>query len=440
MRDSFDVAIIGAGVLGVTIAFWLSQLSNCSIALIDKESRVAIHTSSRNTGVIHRPFYLNPDKKRIFARAAQNSYFLWSDLAAQYHLPWHEVGTLEVAVQDSQLDTLVQYKDWAMKNGMDESEVELLDSSGVSKIEPLVLCAGAIYSKKDTTVNYSDLTNCVFELAKKKGVEFLGNAEVKHIEEDSNGVNLDLQNKSGLSSRISCNFMINAAGGNSIDIAHKLGLAKQYTDLHFRGDYWVVGNAFGRNISRNVYSVAKHKEFPFLDPHFIVRANGRREIGPNAMLVSGPNAYSGFSKSKAELLEKIFERPNSPKLRLFTNSQFLSLVWQEWRSSVSKKTMCERVRQFIPSLVADNLQGRGLSGVRSSLIDEHGFVPEAVTLQGRRSFHILNYNSPGATGAPAYSAYIVKKLFEEGFVIRKNSETETKNDVSWNFESASDLD
>ena len=79
MRDSFDVAIIGAGVLGVTIAFWLSQLSNCSIALIDKESRVAIHTSSRNTGVIHRPFYLNPDKKRIFARAAQNSYFLWSD-------------------------------------------------------------------------------------------------------------------------------------------------------------------------------------------------------------------------------------------------------------------------------------------------------------------------------------------------------------------------
>ena len=168
-----------------------------------------------------------------------------------------------MAVQDSQLDTLVQYKDWAMKNGMDESEVELLDSSGVSKIEPLVLCAGAIYSKKDTTVNYSDLTNCVFELAKKKGVEFLGNAEVKHIEEDSNGVNLDLQNKSGLSSRISCNFMINAAGGNSIDIAHKLGLAKQYTDLHFRGDYWVVGNAFGRNISRNVYSVAKHKEFPF---------------------------------------------------------------------------------------------------------------------------------------------------------------------------------
>ena len=158
------------------------------------------------------------------------------------------------------------------------------------------------------------------------------------------------------------------------------------------------------------------------------------------MLVSGPNAYSGFSKSKAELLEKIFERPNSPKLRLFTNSQFLSLVWQEWRSSVSKKTMCERVRQFIPSLVADNLQGRGLSGVRSSLIDEHGFVPEAVTLQGRRSFHILNYNSPGATGAPAYSAYIVKKLFEEGFVIRKNSETETKNDVSWNFESASDSD
>jgi len=438
VRDRFDIAIVGAGVLGVSIAFWLSKLTDCSIALIDKEVGVAAHTSSRNTGVIHRPFYLDPDKKRIFANAAQRSYFLWSNLAAQYRLPWLEVGTLEVAVQDSQLGTLLQYESWAAKNGMEENEVEVLDPSKVKKIEPLVQCAGAIFSKKDTAVNYGVLTNRVFELALKNGVEFIGESELRNVEENQNGINLVLRKKSGLSSIISCSFMINAAGGNSIDIAHKLGVAKEYTDLHFRGEYWSVDDAFGQNISRNIYSVARHKDFPFLDPHFIVRAAGKREVGPNAVLVFGPNAYTGFSTSKSELLKKIFERPNSPKLKLFTNSQFLSLIWQEWRSSISEKQMCERMRQFIPSLDVRRLQTRGLSGVRSSVIGEHGFVPEAITMLGKRSLHILNYNSPGATGAPSYSAYTVKKIFREGFISRKKA-SESSRDVSWDFDSASDL-
>jgi len=439
VRDRFDVAIVGAGVLGVTIAFWLSKLSNCSIALIDKEGGVAVHTSSRNTGVIHRPFYLNPDKKRIFANAAQKSYFLWSNLAKIYHLPWLEVGTLEVAIQDSQIETLFQYKSWAAKNGMGENEVEVLDSSEVTKIEPLVRCAGAIHSKRDTAVNYGDLTNCVFQLAQRNGVEFVGDSELMQVEEDSDGLDLDLRKKSGGASRISCNYMINAAGGNSIDIAHKLWVARQYTDLHFRGEYWSVEDSFGKNVSRNIYSVPKIKEFPFLDPHFIVRENGRREVGPNAVLVSGPNAYKGFSTSKSELLKKVFERPISPKLKLFASSQFLSLIWQEWRSSISKKQMCERVRQFIPSLEVGKLQSRGLSGVRSSVIDGHSFVPEAVTILGKRSLHVLNYNSPGATGAPAYSAYIVKMIFQDGFIPTKSLATEPSNEISWDFETASDL-
>ena len=121
-------------MLGVTAAFWLSSLSRCSIVLIDKEARVAAHTSSQNTGVVHRPFYLNPEKKRIFARASQKSYFLWSSIANRFRLAWSEIGTLEVAIEDSQLETLAQYFNWAMKNGMEETEVELLDATGVKSL------------------------------------------------------------------------------------------------------------------------------------------------------------------------------------------------------------------------------------------------------------------------------------------------------------------
>jgi len=436
----YDVAILGAGVLGVTTAFWLSSLSDCSIALIDKESTVAFHTSSRNTGVVHRPFYLNPEKKRTFARAAQKSYFLWSSLVKRYELPWVQVGTLEIAVKDSQVPTLSQYREWALKNGMEEKEVRVLDSAGVRDIEPMVSCAGAIYSKTDTAVDYRLFTNCIFRLAERNGVEFISNREVVNLEENADDASVFLRDrKTAAASKITCNLLINAAGGGAIDVAHKLGVARQYTDLHFRGEYWVVQDSFGQKIRRNIYSVAKHKEFPFLDPHFIVRANGRREVGPNAVLVSGPGAYKGLSSSKPELIMKLFERPNSPKLKLFTNSQFLSLAWQEWRSSISKKGMCKRVKQFIPALDSSKFQERGLAGVRSSVIDDHGFVPEAILVDGRRSLHILNYNSPGATGAPAYSAFIVKRIFQGDFVSRAESEKPALKDIGWNFETSSDL-
>ncbi len=439
-NKEFDIGIVGAGILGVSISFWLSELYNCTIALIEKEERVAFHTSSRNTNVIHRPFYLDPDKKKVFARSAEKSYHMWLKLSTLYNLPWKPVGTLEVALEDTDLNTLDKYKKWSLSNGMNEDETEVLDSSSVKRLEPEVKCAGAIFSKTDTSVSYGEFTSTIAEIASKNGVEFLGASEVKRIEETKNGVNIELENKpSKAKSSISCGLLINAAGGGSVDIAHMMSVGKNYTDLHFRGEYWVVDEPFASKIGRNIYSVAKHKEFPFLDPHFIVRANGAREIGPNAVLVSGPHAYKGLSNSKSEFIQKIFERPNMPKIRLFTNTQFLSLVWNEWRSSLSKKAMCGRVKQFIPSLDYSKLNQKGISGVRSSLINNHGFVPEAVQLKSDASFHILNYNSPGATGAPSFSAYIVSQLRGQGFLGGLKSKVSREHSALWDFEDASDL-
>src|SRR5439155_928136 len=83
-------------------------------------------------------------------------------------------------------------------------------------------------------------------------------------------------------------FRINCAGGNSIDLAHRLGVGLEYTDLFFRGEYWEIDPAYHHLASRNVYTVPRHPELPFLDPHWIIRADGRREIGPNAVPVAGP--------------------------------------------------------------------------------------------------------------------------------------------------------
>jgi len=77
-----DVAIIGGGLLGVSISYWLSSLyDNINVIVIEKESEVGMHTSSRNTGVLHSPFYLDPEKKGRLAKAAFLSHDMWKTFA-----------------------------------------------------------------------------------------------------------------------------------------------------------------------------------------------------------------------------------------------------------------------------------------------------------------------------------------------------------------------
>ena len=52
----FDIAIIGGGILGTSISYWISSIFDYSVCVIEKESSVAQHTSGRNTGVVHTPF------------------------------------------------------------------------------------------------------------------------------------------------------------------------------------------------------------------------------------------------------------------------------------------------------------------------------------------------------------------------------------------------
>ena len=406
---------------------------DCSVVVIDKEDTVGVHASSRNTGVIHRPFYLNPEKKKIFAQAAQKSYYMWKELALKYALPWYPVGTLEVATSEDQAKTLESYKVWSGENGI-EDEVELLDANGVRKLEPEVICTGAIFSRNDTAVSFGDFSNFIFEMARKNGVRLLANSRVVGIDSTNK---LKIRNKDGSQEEVSAGFILNTAGAGSVEIAHLFELGKGYTDLFFRGEYWKVDEPFASKIKHNIYSVPRYKEFPFLDPHYIIRANGTREIGPNAVLVFGPGAYEGLSESKSQIITKPLESPMMPKLKLFTSKTFLNLVWHEWRSSISKESMCSRVERFIPSINPSFLTKRGLAGIRASVIDNDGFVPEALLIDGDRSLHVLNYNSPGATGAPAFSAYVVSKLMQRGcFEGMKRHESETM----WDFAEASSID
>jgi len=405
--EKYDVTIIGGGILGTTLALWLSSIYEGRIAVLEAEPDVARRTSGRNTGVIHRPFYLHPEKRRTFARCAQVSYGLWKDYARAKRLPWKEVGTLEVATREKEVDHLKKYVDWARQNGMAQGEVEYLSADAVRKLEPAVDCLGAVWIKTDTSVDFRIFTESVKADAAAQGAQFLFGFNVRDASVEKN----ELKVRSSDGREIGTPLLINCAGGNAVDVAHQLGAGGEYTDLHFRGEYWEVGARVSGKVARNIYTVPKHPDIPFLDPHWIVRSDGRVEIGPNAVLVAGEDAYRGFATGLGQVLSKVFEPPYINKLRLFTNGEFLKLAWEEWRSSIFKGEMLKRVRRFLPWLEESDLVRPGTAGIRSSVIGPNGaFIKEALELTGIHSFHVLNYNSPGATGAPAYTAHLVNKI------------------------------
>jgi len=192
----------------------------------------------------------------------------------------------------------------------------------------------------------------------------------------------------------------------AVDVAHAMGVAREYTDLHFRGEYWQAPAQYQDLTKLSIYSVPRHPEYPFLDPHWIVRADGVREVGPNAVPVFGPYSYK-WSKNLADMVPKLWESSRTGARRMFFDRQFLSLASTELKSSLSKTAMIDRVREFLPALRPAAFTVRGTAGIRSSVIDSHGkFVPDTLILKRDSSVHVINYNSPGATGALPMAAKV----------------------------------
>lgn len=451
--EPWDVTIVGGGVLGTSFAYWLAHRYEGRIAVIEKEVDVAAHTSRRNTGVVHRPFYLDPVGRRVFARCAQVAYGMWKTYAANRRLPWHPIGTFEVATRPESVGRLDKYYGWGLANGMREDELQILSAAEVRRYEPNVRCHGAIWSKTDTAVDYEAFTKSIREDAEAAGARFLLGKEVRSAEVREDRIDLHLADggtgplyvdprrkiRASLDRArepLRTRLLINCAGGNSIDIAHGLGVGLEYTDLHFRGEYWEVDPTMHSLASRNIYTVPRHPDLPFLDPHWIVRADGRREIGPNAVPVSGPYTYRGFFDGPKELSRKLLEAPFRNKLRLLVNPDFVTLAAEEWASSVSKGVMAKRAQDFLPDLEERHLVRPGTAGVRASVVDRRGvFAKEAIELPGPRSYHITNYNSPGATGAPAYAAWTVLRLARSGSFDHLKAKAAQRSDAgAWDFD------
>ncbi len=421
MARNFDLVIIGGGILGTSISYFLSHLNNSKqIAVIEQAHNVAFHTSGRNTGKVHAPYLYNPEKKKMFAKAAFHGYDMWKKYSELKNLPFKEDGVIEISQDKKGTKVLEKYLKWGKQNGLKDKEIKLLTKSELKKIEPEIECNDALFVFRDASTDFAVFTKSLMKDSKKNGIKFLLDTKVTDIKNKNGKWKITLNHDHEISS----NFIINAAGGESIDIAHSVNVAKNLTDVHFRGEYWKAPKEYHNLTKTSVYSVPAFPDYPFLDPHWIIRVDGTCEIGPNAVPVFSPYAYKR-SENLKEFIPKILEMLGSGARKAIFDKQFQELTMKEIKSSLSKSAMIDRVKSFLPKIDSSKFTEKGTAGIRSSVIDEHGkFVPDVILMDDPMSFHIINYNSPGATGALPFSVHVINRLNEKGFFRNENDDSQ----------------
>ena len=142
--DSVDICIIGAGVIGLAIAYQLSisrKFKNKNILLLEQESNFGQQTSSRNSEVIHAGIYYpaNSLKAELCVRGKELLYAY----CKQFNIPFKRLGKLIVA-NDLETDQLLDLEQRAQENGVDD--LQLLDEGQIKKLEPTISAKTALFS------------------------------------------------------------------------------------------------------------------------------------------------------------------------------------------------------------------------------------------------------------------------------------------------------
>ena len=107
MQDEFDYLIVGAGIIGLTIAYELhKKYPNKKICIIEKEQDVALHASGRNSGIIHAGFYYSSDTLKAKFTVDGNKRL--KEFCKKHNIFVNETKKVVIAKNQDELSTLFE--------------------------------------------------------------------------------------------------------------------------------------------------------------------------------------------------------------------------------------------------------------------------------------------------------------------------------------------
>ena len=390
----YDVLIIGAGIMGMTIAYELQRAEpNRKIAIIEKEADVGRHASGRNSGVLHAGFYYTANSLK--AKFTKDGNMLMKKFCREHGIEINECKKVVVATNQEELKTLYELEKRGKENGV---ELRLVDEEELISIEPNAKTfKKALYSPTTATVDPIQVCQKLKEILMEKGVDFFFNTS--YI---SNKENLISTNNFSFNSE----FVVNTAGLYADLIARNFGFSKKYVIIPFKGRY-LKYKGEDSPIKTNIYPVPNLKN-PFLGVHYTITSKNDIKIGPTAMPAFWRENYNGTRNFKLnEFLQILFYES---KLFVFNSFNFRELAFSEMKK-YSKKYFSGLAARLSSNCDTDKFTEWLPPGIRAQLLNKETMELEMdfIVEGDKHSLHLLNAVSPAFTCSFSLARYLVNE-------------------------------
>ncbi|MDX7993086.1 L-2-hydroxyglutarate oxidase [Xenorhabdus littoralis] len=392
----YDVIIIGAGLVGLGTANALQeQHPHLRLLVLDKENGVAAHQSGHNSNVVHSGIYYTPGSLK--ARLAKQGNRSIYEFCHKHGLYYDRCGKVIVATQLKELPLLENIYQRGLQNGL---EVNRLSQAQLKEREPYVNGLEAILVPDAGIVNYPEIAAKLAEIIQSRGGDIHYQQQVQGIHEQSDYVEIQTQQ-----TRYQAKWLVNCAGLHSDRIAKLAGYETGVKIVPFRGEYYVLDSSKNHLVNHLIYPVP-NPDFPFLGVHFTRMHNGKRDVGPNAVLAFKREGYHKTDFNPRDLAEVLTYKGF---WKIATRYFFEGVA--EMRRSFSRQLFTENARQLIPDLQPEDITS-GPAGVRAQALTADGkLVDDFHFVQGRRSLHVCNAPSPAATASMEIGREIVERYF-----------------------------
>ncbi len=367
--EKVDIAIIGAGVVGLSIGAELSGEGR-EIIVVERHDGFGREASSRNSEVIHAGIYY--DRDSLKARFCLEGRHALYELCPRVGIPFKKIGKLIIAVVGNDLPIIEKLKERAETNGVEG--LRFLSREEVMAMEPNVRAEGGLFSPETGIIDSHALMSYLEKKA-SPDTTFAYNCELVSLEKKEEGYLVGIRDADGEGYEFLSRIVINAAGLGAEKVAALAGIDTSgagYTIYPCKGEYFRVWGGEKERTNRLVYPPPTGIS---LGLHTVVDLQGGMKIGPNAFYVDEID-YT----VEEEHLDEFFEgaRGYMPDL----NRENLSPDMAGIRAKLFRKG--EKERDF----VIRHEEDRGLPGL----------------------INLLGIESPGLTASPAIGRYVSKMV------------------------------
>ena len=371
MSAEVDIAIIGAGIIGLAVACGVARQKE-GVFVFEKNHTFGLETSSRNSEVIHSGIYYPEDSLK--ARFCIEGKGLLYELCERYGISYRKLGKIILATDEDEVRQLEKIYQQGKRNGVED--LTFLSRTELNKLEPNIEGRAGLLSLSTGIIDSRSLLQFFYGQAREKGVQFVFNSEVIGIEKTRTKYKVQIRDREGISAFIA-RVVINAAGLNSDQVAQMLGIdiAQAGYQLHYcKGEYFSLSSKWRHLVSRLIYPTPEQVG---LGIHLTLPLDGRVRLGPNARYV-----------------ETIDYRVDETQ----------------------KEAFYRAARKFLPYIELEDLEPE-FAGIRPKLqAPGEAFRDFVITREERAGFpgliNLIGIESPGLTASPAIARHVAKMVAE----------------------------